>query len=193
MTPVVLWDVLGTLVEDPFEQVPGWLGFASAEELFAVKDPEAWFAFERGEIDEADYAARFFLDRRDWDAVELFDRIRRAYRWRPGAEALLAELRQRGVEMHAFSNYPCWYRWIEARLGLSRYLPWSFVSCLTGVRKPDPAAFAGVVEELGLDVGALVFVDDSRSNREAAERQGIRAQDPTDLAALGQVLTALDA
>lgn len=184
MTPVVLWDVLGTLVEDPFERVPGWLGYPSADALFAVKDPEAWHAFERGELDEADYATRFFLDRREWDAAGLFARIRAAYRWRPGAQALLEDLRQRGIEMHAFSNYPCWYRWIEERLGLSRYMPWSFVSCYTGVRKPHPEAFAGVLDELALDPEALLFVDDAPANRDAATSLGIRAWDPADLGAL---------
>ena len=51
-----------------------------------------------------------------------------------------AELRDAGVAMHTLSNYAPWYRQIEQRLGLSRYLPWTFVSCETGSRKPEPQA-----------------------------------------------------
>ena len=155
-----------------------------------MKDPDAWVAFERGAIDEAEFAARFFRDRRPWDAAALFARIRESYAWRPGAEALLRGLDATGVEMHACSNYPSWYRWIEARLGLTRYLPWSFVSCHTGHRKPEAAAFTHLLRELELDPGAVLFVDDQRANREAAEAQGIEAFDPARLDSLGDALRA---
>jgi len=49
---------------------------------------------------------------------------------------LLHELYAGGVPLHALSNYPRWYQLIEDRLELSRYLRWSFVSCLIGMRKP---------------------------------------------------------
>lgn len=44
-------------------------------------------------------------------------------------EALLERLAAAGIRMHAFSNYPAWWALIEERLGLSRYLQWTFVSC----------------------------------------------------------------
>ena len=31
--------------------------------------------------------------------------------------------------MHVISNYPVWYKRIEAKLGVSRHLPWTFISC----------------------------------------------------------------
>lgn len=46
-----------------------------------------------------------------------------------GTESLLVRLKAAGVEMHAFSNYPVWYRLVEEKLLLSRFLEWSFVSC----------------------------------------------------------------
>ena len=51
------------------------------------------------------------------------------YRWIEGVEQLLYKLRSRDVEMHIITNYPVWYKRIEAKLALSRFLPWSFVSC----------------------------------------------------------------
>jgi putative hydrolase of the HAD superfamily len=77
--------------------------------------------------------------------------------------------------MHALSNYPEWYAWIEEGLGLSRYLSWSFVSCHTRLRKPDPAAYALAAERLGLEPAEIVFIDDRRTNCEAARAIGMAA------------------
>ncbi len=43
-----------------------------------------------------------------------------------------------------------------------------------GVRKPDPAAYRALVDALGEEPGATVFVDDNPINVEAATRFGIR-------------------
>jgi hypothetical protein len=51
------------------------------------------------------------------------------YRYLDGMEELLQRLAAGGAHMHAFSNYPEWYRLIEGKLQLSRYLEWTFVSC----------------------------------------------------------------
>lgn len=51
------------------------------------------------------------------------------YRWIDGMEFLLLDLARQGVEMHIFSNYPSWYKRIEAKLAVTRFLPWTFVSC----------------------------------------------------------------
>lgn len=47
----------------------------------------------------------------------------------PGMQSLLQQLNESGHEMHAVSNYPIWFRWIEDKLQLSQYMPWTFVSC----------------------------------------------------------------
>ena len=77
--------------------------------------------------------------------------------------------------MHTLSNYPSWYQTIEERLGLSRYLPWTFVSCKTGVRKPDPAAFLGPAQALALPPEACLFIDDRGSNCKGAAAVGMQA------------------
>ena len=77
--------------------------------------------------------------------------------------------------MHALSNYPEWYRWIEERLGLSRYLSWTFVSCQTRVRKPDRAAYEHAARELGVPPEQLLFVDDREVNCAGARSVGMRA------------------
>ena len=46
MRPILLFDVMGTLVHDPFfEEMPEFFGL-SFDELLAVKHPSAWVEFE---------------------------------------------------------------------------------------------------------------------------------------------------
>ena len=110
------------------------------------------------------------------DASALLAHVSSHYRLLDGAERVLARLRAtEGVSVHALSNYPVWYRAIEDKLALSRYLHWSFVSCHTGVRKPDRAAYAGPAAHLGLQPCDCALVDDSQANCEAAEEFGMVA------------------
>jgi HAD superfamily hydrolase (TIGR01509 family) len=175
MRPIVLWDVMGTLVHDPFfVEMPEFFGM-TFEAMLDATHPSAWVEFELGRRSEEDFLESFFADRRDFDRRGFVSTIYSAYRWLPGLEELLVELRGEGCTMHAFSNYPIWYRLIEERLSLSRFLAWTFVSCITGRRKPDPAAYTHVLSELGAPAEHVVFVDDRVGNCEAARQAGIRS------------------
>ncbi len=175
MRPIVLWDVMGTLVHDPFyQEMPEFFG-VSFEVLLQSLQPGVWVEFELGERSEERFLQAFFADGRDFDRAGFVDAVRSAYRWMPGIEALVRELREAGCAMHAFSNYPVWYQMIEERLALSRFLQWTFVSCKMGLRKPDAAAYAHVLRELGVDPRRCVFIDDRRRNCEAARQAGIQS------------------
>lgn len=189
-TPILLFDVLDTLVHDPFfVEVPAHFGM-DLPSLLAAKDRHAWLDFELGHIDEATLAARYFADRRNFDVASLRACMRAAYRFLPGIEPLLIELREREVAMHALSNYPVWWSTIEERLGLARYLHWSFVSCRTGVRKPDAAAFTGAARALGVEPSACLLIDDRPENCEAALALGMPALRFVDAASLRVALRA---
>jgi HAD superfamily hydrolase (TIGR01509 family) len=173
--PVLLFDVMSTLVYDPFhEALPGFFDL-SLRELIEQVQPGTWVQFELGAIDEAAALARMFRDGRDVDREALIAMLRSTYRWLPGMEALVGELRAAGVVMHVLSNYPTWYRLIEAELRLSRYLPWTFVSCHTGVRKPSAQAYLGPAQHLGRPASELLLIDDQPVNCEAAKKLGIDA------------------
>ena len=175
MKPIVLWDVMGTLVHDPFyEEMPEFFDLPF-ERLLRTLQPGAWVDFELGRRTEREFLSDFFADGRDFDHGRFVHTVRNAYRWLPGMEALVAELHAAGHVMHAFSNYPVWYRMIEERLQVSRFAEWSFVSCLIGVRKPDPAAYDHVLRELGVTGNECIFVDDRPCNCEAAADAGIHA------------------
>jgi FMN hydrolase / 5-amino-6-(5-phospho-D-ribitylamino)uracil phosphatase len=186
--PVLLLDVMDTLVHDPFyTEVLEFFGL-DLDALFEVKSKQAWLEFERGEIDEAAIVDRYFSDGRRLDLTGLRACMSAAYRWLPGIEPLLAELRAAGVEMHALSNYPVWFELIEQRLGLSRYLEWSFVSCRTGVRKPDRDAYLGAAQRLGRAPRECLFIDDRAPNCAAAEALGMPALEFVDAAGLRAAL-----
>jgi HAD superfamily hydrolase (TIGR01509 family) len=173
--PIVLIDVMDTLVHEPFyREMPGFLGL-TLEELVEAKHPTAWVEFELGALSEEQFLARFFRDGRAFDHAGFVAAVREAYRWLPGMEELLAALAARGHAIHALSNYPEWYRMIEERLGLSRYLEWSFVSCRTGVRKPDAGAFLGAAGRLGVEPGDCLVIDDRERNCVAARALGMDA------------------
>ncbi|MBI2394185.1 MAG: HAD-IA family hydrolase [Deltaproteobacteria bacterium] len=191
LSPVLLLDVMGTLVRDPFfEDMPAFFGL-TLKELLAHKHPTAWVEFEHGAIDEAACMAKFFKDARAFDVAALKAHVARGYAWLPGVEPLLAELSAQGVEMHALSNYPPWWRLIEERLALSRYVRWTFVSCHTGVRKPAPEAYLGAASALGRPASSLVFVDDREGNVEGARRVGMPGLVFRDAETLRADLTAL--
>jgi HAD superfamily hydrolase (TIGR01509 family) len=171
----LLLDMMDTVVRDPFRvEIPAFFGL-SLQQLLAEKHPEAWIDFEHGQLSEQQYAERMFADGRPVDAAGLGRCIEQAYRYVDGMETLLVELAQRGVEMHALSNYPIWYQRIERKLGLSRYVSWRFVSCHTGVRKPAPEAFLGAARALGREPGECLFVDDREKNCAAARAVGMPA------------------
>src|SRR5690606_6752529 len=140
--------------------------------------------FEKGLIDEDEYHRTAFCDGRRYDGAAFRQRMVDGYEWLPGVEALLGELSARGVEMHALSNYPRWYELLDEKLGVSRYLEWTFVSCKTGVRKPSPRAYLGPVERLGRPPHDLLFVDDREKNCAAARDQGLHVHRFTDAADL---------
>lgn len=188
--PVLLFDVMGTLVHDPFfVEVPAFFG-TDLRTLVQHKHPTAWVDFELGTCDEAELGRRFFADGRTLDVEGLKAAMVHAYRWLPGIEDLLTQLQSAGVEMHVLSNYPCWYQLIEDKLALSQYLPWTFVSCHTGTRKPDAAAYEGAAAHLGVPTDACLFVDDRALNCRGARAVGMHAVEFVDADALGRELHA---
>jgi HAD superfamily hydrolase (TIGR01509 family) len=188
--PILLFDVMETLVTEPFfTALPQYFGM-TVEQLRREVHPTSWVEFEEGRITEMEYYARFFGDGRAVDAEALRASLVDAYHWLDGMEALLAELLDAGFEMHAMSNYSTWYLLIEEKLKIGRYLEWSFVSCNTGLRKPADEAYLGAARTLNVPPEKCLFVDDRPVNVEAARTVGmdaiVRADTPSLRAAFVQ-------
>uniref|UniRef100_A0A5B7ATH9 Uncharacterized protein n=1 Tax=Davidia involucrata TaxID=16924 RepID=A0A5B7ATH9_DAVIN len=171
--PILLFDVMGTIVRDPFYQdVPAFFRM-SLKELIECKHPTAWIEFEKGLINEMELARKFFKDGRPLDLEGLKNCMINGYSYIEGVEGLLQALKQNNYEMHAFTNYPIWYKMIEEKLKLSTYLSWTFCSCISGKRKPEPEFYLEVVRQLDIEPGSCIFIDDRMKNVEAAIDAGI--------------------
>jgi len=172
---VLLFDVMGTLVYDPFFiDVPAHFNM-SLRELIANKDKDAWPAFERNEITETRFFEIFFGDGRKVDGEAMKACMSSNYRFLEGVEELLLELKARGTVMYSLSNYPNWYQLIESKLNLERFMDWQFVSCKTQIRKPDPRAFLGPATKLGIAPDRCLFIDDREDNCAGAAAVGMPA------------------
>ncbi|CAI5961579.1 unnamed protein product [Closterium sp. NIES-64] len=170
---VLLFDVMDTLVRDPFyHHIPAFFQMTMPE-LLQQKHPTAWVDFECGRISEHQLHQRFFADGRHFDLQGLKATMQGAYEWVEGMEPLLAALNAHGFATHAFTNYPPWYQMIEDKLRLSRYLHWTFVSCHMGVRKPSPEAYEAALATLTVDPSTCIFIDDRESNVLAARGMGM--------------------
>jgi len=171
---VVLFDLMDTVLRDPYrEAIRAATGLEPAE-AFRHNDKRCWPEFEIGAIDEATFARRYFAGaphlRFD---LEAFHRARReGYAFLPGMRAMIEGLRGR-VARHVASNYPIWIEEVGAAFELDALFEGVHASCHIGVRKPDPAFYARVLERVGAAAGECLFVDDRRVNCEAAERAGM--------------------
>jgi len=175
MPEVILWDVMDTLVRDPFFTHMAEFFGLTFKELLRLKHPKTWVEFEVGALDEQGLYDQFFTDGTRIDGPAFKRHVRDAYAWLDGIEPLLRELKQNGVEMHALSNYPPWYQLIEERLQLSQYVDLTFFSCDTGVRKPAPEAYLGACQKLERRPEECVFIDDRQANTDAARAVGMHA------------------
>ena len=183
---IVLVDVMSTLVTEPFlTTMPGFFGMTLTDLRQSV-DGNAWIEFEKGTLSETEFGESFFLDRRTVDMAALRECLTDTYEWIDGMRSILIDLRDCEYSIHALSNYPVWYEMIEQKLELSAFLEWTFVSCRTGLRKPDQRAYLHAAEHLGVDPTQCVFIDDRNENIEAAQSVGMAAvlmDDPTNVRA----------
>ena len=102
-----------------------------------------------------------------------------------GTLEILAELRDKGWEIHALTN------WSSETFPVARaryeFLDWFEHIVVSGeerMKKPDPRIYEILLERIGRTAGECVFIDDSAANIAAAADLGfgvIQFQDPDQL------------
>ena len=91
----------------------------------------------------------------------------------PGSVEILAELRRRGVPVHALSNWAAeTYPIARRRYDFLSWFEHIVISGNVGLAKPDPRIFEHLLECTGMSPEEALFVDDSAVNTEAAARLG---------------------
>lgn len=172
---VILIDIMETVVVEPYLRVMPQFFDMDPSAFMKEKHPTAWIDFERGKLTEVEYFQCFFSDGRAIDGEGLKGAMYTAYDWLPGMQDLLTRLVSAGYPLYALSNYAIWYQMIEQKLNLSRYLHWDFVSCHTGHRKPEAAAYRHVAATLHLKLDDCLFIDDREENIDGAKQIGMPA------------------
>lgn len=177
-TEVVLFDLGGVLVR---------LSGSAMDALATSTGPDFWArwlacrwvrAFERGRCSAQEFAEGV-VD--DWDLAMTPDALLDAvHAWPTGLEdgalALVAEVR--GVARVGCLTNTNALHWATqfTEWGLHRAFDHAFASHLVGLVKPDRDLFEHVVEQLGVDAGRVVFLDDNLVNVEGARAVGMVAE-----------------
>ena len=144
--------------------------------------------YDRAELDPGAYWSRV-LDREltgaEVTAVDAVD----VAGWchpQPASLAVAEALAGDGTGLALLSNAPASLADVVDELPWMQVVPRRFYSCRLRATKPDPAAYGGVLAELGADPAEVTFVDDRPANVAGAAALGMRAllfTDPTALAA----------
>lgn len=175
--PVIVADVMDTLVRDPFYvEMASYFEFDSFQEFLSAKTPDVWVNFELGRIDEHQLAQKFFKQRPAIDIHAFKQFLLRSYQLLPGVESMLKTFKDHDIAVHVCSNYPVWSNLIEQAVGLHRKfnVQWTFVSAHHGIRKPDLRAFSTTAALAQVDVSSCILLDDRKTNCEAAIVAGYR-------------------
>ncbi|MEX1155497.1 HAD family hydrolase [Parvibaculum sp.] len=91
----------------------------------------------------------------------------------PGTAALLRGLKEAGHAVHGLTNMPPDFFPVLSELYPELHLlDETVISGDEGIIKPDPRIYEILIGRTGLDPARTLFVDDSRSNVEAAARLG---------------------
>jgi putative hydrolase of the HAD superfamily len=196
----LLLDVGAVLVRTPFELhrvaearyglAPGSLGWMGPHD--PSSDP-LWRRMQAGQLSELDYWHRRAeeTERLAGRQGGLKDYMAMCFGGpqsefvRPEAEALVADARAAGLRIGVLTNETELMQgraWIE-RVDLFRSVDALVDASVTGIMKPDPAAYGLALDALGLPADRVLFVDDQPKNVAGAEAIGIPAVrfDPTDV------------
>ena len=109
---------------------------------------------------------------------ELFDHFSRPEAWRCEPEAIetLEQLTERGYTLGLASNYDARLNRVVAGLPMLWTIPYVVVSSAIGWRKPAPAFFVRVCQELALPAQQILYMGDALDNDYAAAgAAGLRA------------------
>jgi putative hydrolase of the HAD superfamily len=196
----LLLDVGAVVVRTPFELhgvaearygLPhgslGWMG------PYDPSSDPLWRRMEAGQLSELDYWHQRAeeTERRAGRRGGLRDYIAMCFGGpqsefvRPETEALVADARAAGLRIGILTNETELMQgraWID-RVDVFRSVDAMVDASVTGIMKPDPAAYALALDELGLAADRVLFVDDQAKNVDGAEAVGIAAVrfDPTDV------------
>jgi putative hydrolase of the HAD superfamily len=194
----LLFDLGRVVLDIDFSKAIGcWAAHAGCEpsDILAryVRD-DSYRHHETGRISDADYfeSLRASLGIRITDAqfLEGWNAIFAGEM--PGIAELLARAAGH-LPLYAFSNtnQPHVDHFSQVYAGLLGHFREIYLSSTIGLRKPDQAAYAHVVDAIGVPASRILFFDDLAENIEGARACGLMAVHVTSSADVADALAAL--
>ncbi len=153
------------------------LGTAPGHVERVVHGIEAWQQLQRGEADVATYwrVVGDELGLGDDDLAQLREDFYSGDRLDEALVEQIGELKARGLLVGLMSNNTPELLPILRQAGLDTLFDAIVVSCDIGVMKPDPRAYRAILDALGVEAKAALFVDDFAENVRGAEAVGMGA------------------
>lgn len=179
----ILFDMGNVLIRFAPKEYVKRVGLSEPEQELMLRELYGsidWIELDRGTIDEAEIIERVtarvgehlrgVVEKlvRHWDRPELPVE---------GMKKLTAELYEKGYGLYLLTNAGPRHREYWPRFAASEHFPEDRIYRSADVKllKPDPAFFEGALEKFGLDRRECVFIDDSATNAEGAQRVGLDA------------------
>jgi HAD superfamily hydrolase (TIGR01509 family) len=150
-----------------------------------VRDLLCPFIAEKGGLRDTDRIRDVYISAslgnisasRFWESVgvssDLEDEYLRRHKLNNGLIEFLEAANSRGSKVWCLSNdVSAWSEKLRTRFGLEEYFRGFVISGDVGFRKPDPAIYRNLLEQIGGNVSSKLFVDDNPKNLDAAARLG---------------------
>lgn len=169
----VVFDLGGVVfARDPRKFEPEFIKFFSY--ILLPQMPKFWEEYDRGMV-SYDEVVRSLAEYNSCD-VELAEKnLRRSILTQeaiPYTEALIAALKDAQYELYVLSNMSLEFIEFLRKQPVYKYFDGEVVSCEEHVVKPDAEIYHRLVTRYALDPTQTLFIDDRKSNVEAAINEG---------------------
>ena len=142
----------------------------------AERMPDFWNEYDRGTLGYEQ--VREALCRRNGCTIERCeDYLQRSIAMQeavPATERLIGELKAAGYGLYVLSNMSREFIDFLRQSEIYALFDGDVISCEERVVKPEPRIYEVLLERFGLDPAETLFIDDRRSNLEAAAAFGIK-------------------
>ncbi len=110
----------------------------------------------------------------------------------PGALELLEALRGRYLRACLSNNNEVHWNRLRSNTGIEQGFEHCYLSHEIGLRKPDPRAFQYAIDDLGVSVEKILFLDDRPEHVAAATALGLDAHQAFGVEGVREVLASLN-
>lgn len=183
----IIFDLGGVLLDIDYNLTRaafGKLGVARFDEMYSQSEADQLFQkLETGKISEENFYKEFnrctglFLSpdgiRNAWNAMLLsfreeslqyLDDLKNSYK-------LFLLSNTNHIHIDWFKNK---FHETKRKKSFDDYFSRAFYSCDIGLRKPDMECYEWVLDELSVEAGKTLFIDDSKGNIEGAKKAGLQ-------------------